>query len=99
MVTFTFNFKTYIFFPRWRQYGRSRRGCGGDFITIRGGTEFFWVSHMTVNNHFLLHIYYHSGWYFDKIQMMLHRLELQRHLKNCCVGVVYKYQYMVVRLR
>ena len=44
---------------------------------------FFEVPRITVNRHYLCHLYYHDGWLFNIIYIMLHHFRLQRHMKHC----------------
>ena len=68
-------------------------GCGVIVVVILSPKEeerklFSEVSHMTVNHHYLCHPYYHDGWYFDLIHMVLHNFQPRRHQKHCCIGFV-----------
>ena len=76
MGTITSNFKTDIIFP-----GRGSLGDRGAVVVTIVSTkeeerDFLGVSY-DWNHHYICHLYYHDGWCFDKIRLMLHCIQVQ----------------------
>ena len=92
------HFSAWVIFPSiWKHiyYFLSRvslddRGVVvADIVSPKEGKRtFFEVSHMNVNRSYLFRMYYHCGWCFDIIHIMLHNFHTWRYLKHCCVGFV-----------